>query len=399
MYAVQDRSSDDRFDDITIAELRGRQNAKWTMYGKDVLPAWVAEMDFPVARVIRDALHEAVEFSRTGYAPTATDTGLPQACAGWLSRRYGLDVVPSQIRILPNVLRGVELAIDIFTPPAGGVVVPTPSYPPFFETVRVAQRQIVEVPLITVGEHLTFDLDGIDAALAAGAGSVLLCNPHNPTGLSFSRPELAALANIVEAHGARVIADEVHAPLTYSESTHVAYATVSEAAAQHSVTITSASKGWNVPGLSCAQIALTNEVDTRVWDSVSRLRTGGGSVLGILANRIAYEEGEPWLQEAVAYLQRNRSLVAELLGRYLPRIRFGVPAATFLYWLDCTELGLDDPMTFFLKRARVALSDGAAFGAPGIGHVRFNFATSRAILRTIIERMAEAITDLPTQAP
>jgi cystathionine beta-lyase len=178
---------------------------------------------------------------------------------------------------------------------------------------------------------------------------------------------------------------------------HVAYATVSEAAARHSVTITSASKGWNIPGLTCAQIALTNEADIRVWDGVSRLRIGGASLLGILANRIAYEEGEPWLQEAVAYLQRNRSLVAELLGRYLPQIHFRVPAATFLYWLDCTALDIENPATFFLQQARVAFSDGAAFGAPGSGHVRFNFATSRAILRTIIERMAEAVNNLPAQ--
>ncbi len=398
MYKDRAAGADDRFDDLTVAELRQRGNAKWTSYSEDVLPAWVAEMDFPVAQVIREALHDAVAHSRTGYSPSPAGTGLPQACAAWLSRQYGMDVTPYQIRILPGVIHGVALAVDILTPRDGGVVVPTPSYPPFFETVRMSDRRLVEVPLLLVGEKYALDLAGIDAALGAGARSLILCNPHNPTGHSFNREELAGLAQVVEAHGARVIVDEVHAPLTYHGTRHVAYATVSEVAARHSVTITSASKGWNIPGLACGQIVLTNEADARAWDSVSRRRTGSASVLGIVANRVAYEAGEEWLHEAVAYLERGRALVAALLAQHLPQLRFQVPQATYLYWLDCTALGVDSPAAFFLQQARVALNDGLTFGEPGRGYVRLNFATSHAILTTIIEQMAKAIRDLPAEA-
>jgi cystathionine beta-lyase len=305
-------------------------------------------------------------------------------------------VPPRQIRILPRVLHGVELAIEVFTPPACGVVIPTPAYPPFFETVRAAGRRVVEVPMRPATAGLALDLAGIDDALAAGARAVILCNPQNPTGRSFSREELAALAEIVEAHGARVITDEVHAPLTYSGVCHVPYATISEAAARHGLTITSASKGWNVPGLSCAQIIFTNEDDLRVWDRVSRLRTGGASVLGIVANRVAYEAGETWLREAMTYLERNRALAVDLFSRELPQVRFQIPDATYLLWLDCRALGVDNPTSFFLHQAKVALTDGASFGAPGAGFVRFNFGTSRTILTSIFERMAEATRALPT---
>ena len=379
------------FDDLSIDALRRRGTVKWSFYGDDVLPAWVAEMDFPLAPVLQAALHEAVERSDTGYPPGPAVSGLPDACAAWLTRSFGLAVDPRQIGILPDILRGIELAIEVFSRPESPVVVMTPSYPPFFETVRVAGRQVVEAPLATSGGRFVCDLDAIDAALHAGAGTVILCNPHNPVGRVFTREELAALATVVEAHGARVVADEVHAPLVYPATAHVSYATASDAAVRHSVTLVSASKGWNVPGLKCAEIVLTNEADVEGWERVSFLRTHGASILGILTNRVAFEQGEPWLRDAVAYLDGNRTLLAQLLAELLPQVRYTVPQGTYLAWLDCRALGLDDPAAFFLQRAKVALNDGAAFGPPGQGWVRLNFATSRAILTTIIQRMAAAL--------
>jgi cystathionine beta-lyase len=233
----------------------------------------------------------------------------------------------------------------------------------------------------------------------------LLCTPHNPLGRVFTRAELAALAALVEAHGARVVSDEVHAPFVYpttqgavpprrvEDAALVSYATVSDAAAHHSVALTSASKGWNLPGLKCAQIVLTNEADTAAWDRLSYMRSSGASILGILANRVAYEEGESWLREVVAYLDGNRALLARLLAGLLPRVRYTIPEGTYLAWLDCRTLGVADPAAFFLQRAQVALTDGATFGRPGQGHVRLNFATSRAILTTIVEAMARSLED------
>jgi cystathionine beta-lyase len=271
------------------------------------------------------------------------------------------------------------------------VVVNTPAYPPFFEVVKVARRAIVEVPVVRDGERWTLDLDVIDAALRAGAGTVILCNPYNPLGRVFTRQELCGLAETVERHGARVIADEVHAPLIYGPFEHLSYSTVVEAAARHSVTIISASKGWNVPGLKCAQILLTNAADREIWDRQPEMRSEGASVLGELANRVAYEEGQEWLREAVAYLDGNRGLLADLLGAHLPGVRYTIPEGTYLAWLDCRELGLADPAAFFLDHAKVAVSAGQAFGSRGAGHVRLNFGTSRAILTEIVERMGRAV--------
>lgn len=379
------------FDSLRVEDLLGRGVAKWTFYPEDVLAAWVAEMDFATAPPIRAALLDAIERSATGYPSAAAASGLPEACAGWLARTSGLVVEPMQIQILPDALRAVELAIEVFSRPESAVVIPTPAYPPFFEAVRVVGRPIVEAPLASCGARWTFDLDAIGAALGAGAGTVILCNPHNPLGQVFTRRELAALAALVETHGARVVVDELHASLVYPGATHVSYATVSEAAARHSVTITSASKGWNLPGLKCAQIVLTNPADVVRWAELSFLRTYGASILGIIASRVAFEQGGPWMRDAVAYLDGSRILLEDLLARTIPQIGYVVPEATYLAWLDCRALALEEPAAFFLREARVALTDGAGFGAPGTGFVRLNFATSRRILEQIVGRMADAV--------
>jgi cystathionine beta-lyase len=395
MHEAQQEDLATAFDALSIDELRRRGTAKWSVYDDDVLAAWVAEMDFPLAGAIQAALQDAVARGTTGYAPPADRSGLPAACATWLARSSGLRVQPHQIRILPDVLRGMAGAIEAFSRPQSAVVVMTPAYPPFFEITRAIGREVVEVPMATAGGRATFDLPAVDAALCAGAGTVLLCNPHNPLGRVFTRDELAALAEVVAGHDARVVADEVHSPIVYPGATHVCYATVSDAAAQHAVTLISASKGWNVPGLKCAQLVLTNEADGPEWARLPFLRTAGASTLGILANRVAYEQGEPWQRAVITYLDGNRSLLAQLLAERLPRIGFTVPEGTYLAWLDCRAFALDDPALFFLQQARVAVSDGAAFGPPGRGWVRLNFATSRAILTSIIEAMAAAVETLP----
>lgn len=376
---------------LTPEQLRLRRTAKWASYDQDVLAAPVAEMDFPLAPVLHQALEGAIQRSETGYAPR--DNSLPVATAGMLERLSGLSVSPEAIKVLPDVLKGIDLAIKAFSRPGSAVVVLTPSYPPFFMVPPGAGRQVVEVPLATVDGHYTFDIDGIDHALAAGAGSVILCNPYNPIGRVFTREELGALSDVVEKHGARVISDEVHAPLTYPGVTFTSYPTVNESAARHSVTLTSASKGWNVAGLKCAQIVLTNEADQDPWSRLPFLETHGASILGILANKVAYTEGEPWLQEIIRYLDGNRHLLAALIEEHLPGVRYTIPEATYLAWLDCRALGLDDPSAFFLEHARVAVNPGANFGESGRGFVRLNFATSRSILTEIIQRMGHAITN------
>ncbi len=382
------------YENLEAATLRQRRTSKWTHFEQDVIPAWIAEMDFPTAPVIREALIDAIERSETGYPPAGDAMRLPQACAAWLKRSFGWHVEPEQIGLLPDVLKGIELGVQIFSRSESPVIIPTPSYPPFFAVVQSTGRPIIEVPMLRDEDRYVFDLEGIGAAFAAGAGTLILCNPHNPLGRVFTRAELCAVAEIVERYGARVIADEVHAPLIYPGAQHIPYATVSDAAAHHAITLTSASKGWNVAGLKCAQCILVNDRDLAIARSIPFLRilwTYSASTLGILANTVAYEEGGPWLEETVSYLDGNRRHLADLLGRLLPDVGYIIPEGTYLAWLDCRLLGLENPAEFFLEQARVGLNDGAAFGPPGVGYVRFNFATSRPILTEIVERMAVAV--------
>jgi cysteine-S-conjugate beta-lyase len=378
------------YDDVRVEELRARGNAKWRHYEEGVLAAWVAEMDFPLAPPIRQALTEALAHNFVGYPPEAMATGLPEACAAWLAEA-GLRVDADRVHLLPDVLTGLDLAIDAFTPSGSPVVVATPAYPPFFTIAGLSGRPVVEVPMVDQAGQHRFDLPAIDRAFADGARTLIVCNPHNPLGRVFSRGELEQLAQVVHTHGARVIADEVHSPLVYPGASYTPYAAVSPVAAAHSVTLMSASKGWNVPGLKCAQLILTNPADEEAWNRIPGLRRHGANTLGIVANRAAYQSGRAWLATTVAYLDRNRRHLGELLATLLPEVGYRQPEGTYLAWLDCRPLGLEQPAAFFLEHARVALSNGAAFGTPGQGFVRLNFATSSALLERIVTAMAKAV--------
>lgn len=377
------------FDDVDVDRLRRRRTVKWTLHGPDVLAAWVAEMDFDVAPAVRAALLEAVDREDFGYV-VADLSDLTGACADFFAAAYGWSVAPPRIFPVADVLTGIAAALDVFSEPGRPVVVPTPAYPPFFEVVEGTGRPVVALPLVVDGGRDVLDLDAIDRALRNGATAVLLCNPHNPTGRAFTTAELAALAALVDRHGARVVADEVHAPLVYA-GRHVPYATVSEAAAQHSVTVTSASKAFNLAGLKCAQVVTTNHHDARRWRGLGVFAVAGPTPLGIAASTAAYRDGGEWLRDLVAYLDGNRRWLLDRIAADLPGVTCRPPEATFLAWLDCRALGLDDPARHFLDRARVALSDGPPFGHGCETYARLNFATSRAILDRILTAMAEAL--------
>jgi cystathionine beta-lyase len=238
----------------------------------------------------------------------------------------------------------------------------------------------------------TYDLDGIARAFQAGAGLLVHVNPHNPLGRVFTAEEQLALADVVERAGVRVFADEIHAPLVHPGAVHRPYASLSPATARHTVTATSASKAWNLPGLKAAQFLLSAARDAEHWDHVGLLYSHGASTPGVLANTVAYDEGGSWLDDVLGYLDGNRRLLADLLADRLPGVRYTPPEGTYLAWLDCRELDLPASAgDFFLERAGVALVDGPECGAPGVGHVRLNFATPRPLLTAIVDRMAAAV--------
>jgi cysteine-S-conjugate beta-lyase len=301
-------------------------------------------------------------------------------------------VPPAWITPRADVVAGLQVAIERFTPPGTPVVLPTPAYMPFLTVPAALGRELIEVPMVERDGRPTYDLAGIAAAFDAGARLIVHVNPHNPLGRVFGVEEQLALADVVTAAGARVFADEIHAPLVHPGAAHRPYASLSPETARHTVTATSTSKAWNVPGLKAAQLILSNPEDAEYWAGVGALYAHGASTPGVLAATAAYEHGADWLYDVLRYLDGNRRFLAELLDEHLPQVRYTPPEGTYLAWLDCRPLHLDGPAgAFFLDRAGVALVDGPECGAPGVGHVRLNFATPRPVLETIVERMAAAV--------
>jgi cystathionine beta-lyase len=378
-------------DQITMAELRRRGSVKWTRGAPDVIGAFVAEMDFGAAPAVEAALREVIARSDFGYLSEHAVAEMAQACGAWQQERYGWTVDPARIRPLPDVLKGLEAAITVFSRPGSPVILPTPAYMPFLTVPPWLGRQIIQVPMAADGGRFVLDLDGIESAFRQGGHLLVLCNPCNPVGRVYTAAELAAVTEVVDRNGGRVFADEIHAPLVYPGGAHVPYASVSEQAAAHAVTATAASKGWNLPGLKCAQLILTSDADAAAWAEHGFMFEHGASTPGVWVTAAAYRDGGAWLADVVGYLDGSRRLLAQWLARQLPAVRYQPPEGTYLAWLDCRDLGLDDsPAEFFLAKARVLLTDGAACGEAGRGHVRLNFATPRPILAEIVRRMAEA---------
>ncbi|MTD17013.1 aminotransferase class I/II-fold pyridoxal phosphate-dependent enzyme [Nakamurella sp. YIM 132087] len=376
----------------TVAELRGRGSLKWTQF-PGALGAWVAESDFGTAPAVAQALRTAIEQDLFGYLPESARSSLVQACAGWMRSRYGWEVDHDRIVLVPDALKGMEVAIEHFSAPGSPVIVTPPAYPPFYTLPRSLGREVVEVPMIGGPGTYRLDLDGIDRAFAAGAGMLMLCNPHNPLGVTSAADELAALSSIVARHGARVCSDEVHAPLLFSGSIHVPYASVDGVAAAHTVTVTSTSKAWNLAGTKCAQLILGGAADLEIWDRVGFMPSHGASTLGVIASTAAYSAGGAWLADTMVRLEHNRDRLYELLPALLPGITSSRPQATYLAWLDCSALGLGEPAAeFFLREAGVALTDGRPCGSDiGDDFVRLNFAMPADVLEQAVEQMAEAV--------
>jgi cystathionine beta-lyase len=379
----------DPFDDVSLELLRLRQSAKWVKYPPDVLPAWVAEMDFALALPIREALLSAVSRDDTGYPDGAR---LGPSFARFASERFGWDVEPEQVRLVADIMSGVRGLLEAFTAPGAGVVINPPVYPPFYMAIRELGREVVEVPLVRDGDDWRLDLAGLEAAFAGGARAFLMSQPHNPTGASFERDELEAVARVASRHGVTVISDEVHAPMTMPGATHVPYLTV-EGAQVDGVAVASASKAWNLAGLKCAVIVSESaEMHERLEEKLSKHLAHHAGHLGVLASIAAFDHGGEWLDALVAHLDRNRRLLAELLVEHLPAVGYVAPQAGYLAWLDCRELGLDDdPADAFLQRGRVALSSGPMFGEQGRGYARLNFGTSSALVEEAVRRMAASL--------
>jgi cysteine-S-conjugate beta-lyase len=385
MSATQD------FDSITVEQLRSIGGIKWSAF-PDHIGAFVAEMDFGIAPSITGAINSAVENGLFGYLPSRMGTAMSEACAAWQKANYGWDIAPENIRPLPDVLAAFDAAIDHYSAPGSKIILPTPAYMPFFKIPATHGRDIIEVPMIQTAEGWELDYDGLEQAFADGGGLLVMCNPHNPIGKVYTETEMLRVAAIVDKYSGRVFSDEIHSPLVFSEFRHIPYASVSSITAGHTLTATSASKAWNLPGLKTAQLILSNEADMDKWAQIGMFAEHGASNLGVVANTAAYSAGGPWLDEVTDYLDGNRRLLGELLTQHLPEIGYQPPQGTYLALLDCRGLGLGDhPSEFFHEHAGIAFTDGAACGQAGRGFIRINFATPRPVLTRIVLQMKEAL--------
>lgn len=372
-----------------ISRLRRHGSLKWNFYDEDVLPAWVAEMDFGLAPAVAEALHDAVDRGITGYHFPALEAAVAEAAADYWANRLDWKVDPSWIFPAPDVIEGIRRSIVHLTRADSPVVLHTPVYFPFFSMVERAGREIIEVPSPRdeSGRH-SLDLTGIERGFSAGAGSIVVCNPWNPTGRVFTRTELEEVIEIATRYDARVIADEIHAPIVYDGAEHTPITTIDD---ELTITVAAASKAWNLPGLKCAQVVLPNEEDRAIWESYFTPEKVGVGTFGLVASEAAYARSRDWFVEVLSKLGSNRDLLTSLVSEHLPDAVLMPPEGTYLGWLDLSAYGLDDPSRFLLEEARVAFSAGAPFRGDSTQLVRVNFATDPEILVEIVNRAGKTL--------
>ena len=380
----------DPFDDVSLGLLRLRRSAKWSKYPNDVLPAWVAEMDFALALPIRETLLEAVSRDDTGYADS---TRLGEAFARFAASRFGWEVEPERVLLAPDVMSAVAELLRALIGPDEGFVVNPPVYPPFLKVGDEVSRRVVAGAGPGCRPGLRPRPRRDRSELRSRCRAYLLCHPHNPTGRSYTREELEAVVELADRYGVTVISDEVHAPMTMPGAKHVPYVSLGETAASHGVVISSASKAFNVAGLKTAVIVSgSDEMHARLVERLPKHLPYHAGHFGVLAALAAFEHGDEWLDALVHHLDRNRRTLSALLAEQLPQVGYVEPQAGYLAWLDCRELGLgDDPAAVFLERGRVALSPGPDFGEPGRGFARLNIGTSQGLLEEAVRRMASAL--------
>ena len=375
-----------------VIDRRSTDSNKWRKFPADVLPLWVADMDFPSPPAVVRALHARVDHGFFGYL--ADPNELPGVVAERVAKRYGWRISPEAVLSLPGVIAGFNQALRALTSPGDGMLVQTPVYPPILRSAGNHGLRRDEHALTRGADgRYTVDLDAFAAALRADTKVFLLCNPHNPVGRLYGRAELEGMAEACRRRDVVIVADEIHCDLLHDGRQHVPIASLAPEIEQRTITLMAPSKTFNLPGLKCAvaiipDAALRERFAAAAGDLVAKI-----NVLGYTAALAAYREGDAWLAALLGYLAANRDFLVRQVRATLPGVAVAPPEATYLAWLDCRSAGpaARDPYTFFLERARVALNDGTAFGPGGAGFVRLNFACPRALLAEGLERMRAAL--------
>ncbi len=384
------------FDEEVIRQ--GTDSLKWAKFSDEVIPLWVADMDFVAPEPVVRALARRIDHGVFGYAIDLPE--LKSKVCERLLVGYGWEVGPEAIVLLPGLVTGLNVACRAIGTQGDGVLINTPVYPPFLTapTNQGRQLQVAEQARTTRDGELYYDVDvdALEGAVTPQTGLFILCNPHNPTGRVFSRSELEAQAELCARHNIVICSDEIHCDLLLGESKHVPIATLDPEIEAQTITLLAPSKTFNIPGLGCSLAVIPNAALRAQFKAAARGIVPDVNVLGMHAALAAYSHCDQWLAELREYLIENREYVVDFVKSHLPGIQTTKPEATYLAWFDCRELEVDEgPFRFFLKNAKVAFNNGAHFGPGGEGFVRLNFGCPRSTLREALERMQKALEDRP----
>ncbi|NNC92169.1 MAG: putative C-S lyase [Acidimicrobiia bacterium] len=381
--------------EIDLETARRRRSLKWRRYSADVIPLWVAEMDFPLAPAVTERLAGMVERSDFGYPPEPpeeTNSEFRAVVAAWMNRRHQWEVDPEMVSITPDTMRAIEIAIERFTDPGDPVVLSDPVYYPFRVAIEEAGRRPLWVPMVESNRRWVLDLEALAAAFAPGNVQLFLhCSPHNPTGTVFTADEQQSIAALAEQHNVIVVADEVHADLAYDAS-HIPFATINPEIAARTITASAASKAFNFAGLRCGFVIAGDQRLHEQVQSVPIRDRKLASLAGYEATIAAYGGGASWLESLHRHLREMRDHVIGRLAMIEESLVVANPEASYLLWTDWRQIDLaPDPATYLRENAGVALSSGDDFGPSGTGFLRLNFGTSRAILDEALDRIEDAL--------
>ncbi len=368
---------------------------KWNHFDADVLPLWVADMDFRSPEPVVEAIRERVEHGVFGYGRDPQT--LREVIVERMKKRYGWQIAPDDLVFIPGVARGFHIVCRAFAAPGDAELVQPPVYPPILTAHSHAGLVSQEAELTrSVDGSYSIDLDAFEHAITSQTRIFLLCNPHNPVGRAFRRDELAALADICLRHNVLICSDEIHCDIVFSGYHHIPIASLAPEIAQQTVTLIAPSKTFNIPGLKCAVAIIQNAELRKCFTDLEYPLAGNPNILGLAAALAAYRDCQPWLDDLLAYLEANRDFVYDYVRTSLPTITMAKPEATFLAWLDCRQAGIPGPRPceYFIDNARVATNDGATFGRGGEGFVRLNFGCPRSTLVEALERMRRQLAAL-----
>lgn len=387
--------------------ITNRPGIKWARHGSDVLALWVADMDFEVPDVVLDAVRDRIEVGGLGYDFYDPPIPVLEVFVRHMDSAFGWKTSTDELVRVHDVIQGLHLTIDAVTQPGDGIILQTPAYHPFFPLIDGLGRRIIDNPMRQTDDGWHLDLEHLDALAARDdVTALLLCNPHNPLGIVFGRDQLVALAEVAQRHDLVIISDEIHCDLVYEPATHTPIASVSDAAAERTITVTAATKSFNIAGLRMAFIHSASQRYLPQIKAIPSFAIGGIGVLGQVATIAGWTNGDAWLAQVRDALDHNRHLLGDLCASHLPGARYTPPQATYLAWVDLSEVGAgvlgDDPSERFLSEAGVYVNSGRDFFPPtsdtatdastdskarGNGHIRVNFATDPQLLTDAVTRM------------